>query len=105
VYNRGGSLNDLWDAPFFERIREWQDSYGFAQREPSKHADWLRPCPFRDHHRLFREWVDVHQPEPEDEAAGQALLDHAYWRGMCEYGETLEGLVQGIWEREYLGDK
>ena len=33
---------------------------------PSKHADWLRPCPFRDHHRLFREWVDVHQPEPED---------------------------------------
>ncbi len=105
VYHRGGTLDDLWDAPFFEHIREWQDSYGFSQREPCKHADWLRPCPFRDHHRLFREWVDVHQPEPEDEAAGQALLDHAYRRGMCEYGETLEGLVQGIWEREYLGDK
>ena len=37
--------------------------------------------------------------------AGQALLDDAYRRGMCEYGETLEGLVQGIWEREYLGGK
>jgi MoaA/NifB/PqqE/SkfB family radical SAM enzyme len=105
VYNRGGTLNDLWHAPFFERIRKWQDSYGFAQREPCKHADWLRPCPFRDHHRLFREWVDVHQPEPEDEAAGQALLGDAYRRGLCEYGETLENLVQGIWEREYLGDK
>jgi MoaA/NifB/PqqE/SkfB family radical SAM enzyme len=105
VYHRGGTLNDLWDAPFFEHIRKWQDSYGFAQREPSKQADWLRPCPFRDHHRRFREWVDVHQPEPEDGVAGQALLDDTYWQGMCEYGETLEGLVQGIWEREYLGEK
>jgi MoaA/NifB/PqqE/SkfB family radical SAM enzyme len=105
VYVRGGNLNELWEAPFLEHIRKWQDSYGYGQREPHSRANWLRPCPFRDHHRLFSEWVDVYRPEPENEAAGQALLNHAYQKGLCEYGDALESLVQEIWEREYLGNQ
>ena len=102
VYQRGGTLNDLWETPFLEAIRKWQDTYGYAQQEPTKDADWLCACPFRDHHSLFRKWVDLYQPEPEDEAAADALADAEYSQRLCEYEVELSKLFGEIWDREYL---
>ena len=102
VYQRGGTLNDLWKTPFLEAIRKWQDTYGYAQQEPTKDADWLCACPFRDHHSLFRKWVDLYQPEPEDEAAGDALVDGEYSRRLHEYEVELGELFGEIWDKEYF---
>ena len=29
VYKNGGNLNDVYDQPFFEAIRDWQDKYAY----------------------------------------------------------------------------
>lgn len=102
VFAQGKSLNDVWQAPFFQAIREWQRGYGYGQGEPTSQGNWLRPCPIRDHHRLFREWVDQCQPEPEDEAARRALSDEAYYKGLVAYGIEVGEYSQEIWENQYV---
>jgi len=103
IYAQGGTLNDVWEAPFFQAIRQWQRDYGYGQSEPLKEGNWLRPCPIRDHHRMFRELIDRYHPEPEDEAAQQALEDKEYYKGMVAYGMDIGEFSQDIWERKYLG--
>jgi MoaA/NifB/PqqE/SkfB family radical SAM enzyme len=102
LYRRGGTLEDLWGAPLFQAIRQWQRDYGYGRPAPSADGNWLRPCPIRDHYRLFREWIARYQPEPEDEGARQALLDGEYYEQMLAYDQELEQLSQPIWQREYL---
>lgn len=103
VYAQGGTLQDAWEAPFLRTIRRWQQEYGYGQENPAARGNWLRPCPIRDHYALFRQWVDDHRPEPEDEAARQVLTDEAYTERMVAYGEELGALSQPIWEQEYVG--
>ncbi len=103
VYAQGGTLNDLWKAPFFQAIRQWQNDYGFGHSEPLKDGNWLRPCPIRDHYGMFRELIDRYQPEPEDEPAREALEDEEYYKGLVAYGTDIGEFSQDIWEKEYLG--
>jgi MoaA/NifB/PqqE/SkfB family radical SAM enzyme len=105
IYAHGGTLNSVWETPFFGAIRQWQRDYGYRQPEPSPQGNWLSPCPFRDHYHLFRDWVDRYQPKPEDEAAEEALLDGQYYEEMVAYGQEYRELSQEIWEKEYLGRK
>jgi MoaA/NifB/PqqE/SkfB family radical SAM enzyme len=105
VYAQGGTLQDVWEAPFLRAIRRWQRDYGYGQEEPSAAGDWLRPCPIRDHYDTFRGWVARHHPQPEDEAAGKALTDEAYYERMVAYGRRLAALTQPVWEEEYLGGR
>jgi len=102
VYKHGGTLNDLWATPFFRAIRKWQCDYGYSQKELSVEANWLTPCPFRDHYTLFRRWIDRYQPEPEDESAQEALLDKEYYQCLVNYGSELKEITQEIWKKEYL---
>jgi MoaA/NifB/PqqE/SkfB family radical SAM enzyme len=102
VYAQGGTLQEVWEAPFLRAIRRWQREYGYGQAKPSARANWLRPCPIRDHYALFRQWVERHQPEPEDEAARDVLADEAYTDWMVAYGEALAELSQRVWEEEYV---
>ena len=102
VYAQGGTLNDVWQAPFFQAIREWQRQYGYGQAELQGDGDWLRPCPMRDHHGMFRELLQRYAPEPEDEAARQALADTGYGEGLAAYGEALRQCTQPVWERVYV---
>jgi len=102
VYAGGGNLNDLWNAPFFAAIRQWQRDYGYGREELSAEGNWMRPCPFRDHHSTFRKWVDRYHPEPEDETAAAALLDEEYCERLIAYGMDHQRSTQEIWENEYL---
>ena len=102
VYAGGGNLNDLWNAPFFEAIRQWQRDYGYGRQELSREGNWMRPCPFRDHYSEFRKWVDRYHPEPEDETASAALLDEEYCEKLIAYGIENRRSTQEIWEKEYL---
>ncbi|MEA3407398.1 MAG: radical SAM protein [Chloroflexota bacterium] len=104
VYRKGGTLNDVLEEPFFKAIREWQGEYGFAARRPEEHGNWLMPCPIRDHHADFRRILEMNEPDPEDEAALQAMVDPAYREGLIKYDEAVARLMDPIWEREYLGN-
>ena len=102
VYAHGGTLNEIWAAPFFQAIRAWQRRYGYGQESLTPEGNWLHPCPFRDHHALFREWVERFGARPENKAAAQALLDGALCEELMLRSEERRAVTQEIWEREYL---
>jgi MoaA/NifB/PqqE/SkfB family radical SAM enzyme len=77
VYARGGTLQEVWQAPLLQTIRGWQRAYGYGREE--------------------------HRPGPQDEAAREAHLDEAYAEWMMAYGEELEAASQPIWEEAYVG--
>jgi len=103
AYREGKTLNDLLEEPFFKAIREWQGGYGYAAARPEEHNNWLMPCPIRDHHADFHRILEATEPDPEDEAALQAMIDPAYRDGLIQYNEAVAQLMDPIWEREYLG--
>jgi MoaA/NifB/PqqE/SkfB family radical SAM enzyme len=105
IYAQGGTLQDVWEAPFLRAIRHWQREYGYGQKRPSAARNWLRPCPIRDHYALFRQWVARHDPQPEDEAASRVLTDEIYYERMVAYGQKLAALTQRVWEEEYLCER
>ncbi len=102
AYAQGKTLNDVWAEPFFADIRAWQHEYGFEQPREGRHGNWLTPCPIRDHHGEFRQLLALHEPDPIDENARQALLDEGYARGLIAYDEALQALSEPLWEQRYL---
>jgi MoaA/NifB/PqqE/SkfB family radical SAM enzyme len=102
LYSNGGDLNDLWELPYFKAIRAWQWDYAYGKQEPEQHGNWLLPCSLRDHYGMGRELIDTYGPEPEDQAAAEALLDGNYYEGLMAYDESLETLFEPVWEQEYL---
>ncbi len=103
VYARGGTLNQVWQAPFLRTVREWQRAYGYTGSfAPTASGNWLRPCPIRDHYPLFRKWLEAHRPEPQDETARRSCESDAYLEGMRAYGEELRRLTEPIWKEGYL---
>ncbi|MCE5259805.1 MAG: radical SAM protein [Chloroflexi bacterium] len=96
IYAKGGTLNDIWADPFFADIRGWQEDYMQSS------GNWLAPCLNRDHHRVLRQLVARHEPDPMDENAGMALLDPEYAHGLERYGEAYDDLTEPIWNEHYL---
>ncbi|MBC7223523.1 MAG: radical SAM protein [Anaerolineae bacterium] len=105
VYREGKTLNDVLEEPFFKAIREWQHTYGYAATKPEECGNWLRPCIIRDHHREFRRILQETEPDPEDEAALQALVDPGYYEGLVRYDEMVARTLDPIWEQEYLKNR
>jgi len=60
------------------------------------------PCIIRDHHADFRRILEATEPDPEDKAALQAMVDPTYRDGLIKYDEALAQLMDPIWEQEYL---
>jgi MoaA/NifB/PqqE/SkfB family radical SAM enzyme len=102
VYKNGGTLDTVYDTPFFKAIRGWQYDYAYGKDDPMDHKSWVMPCPIRDHHAEWRKIMDEYQAEPEDEMAAQAILDGQYFEGMLVYDEELHKVMDPIWEQHYL---
>jgi MoaA/NifB/PqqE/SkfB family radical SAM enzyme len=103
VYAKGGTLNEVWQAPFFQTVRQWQRDYGYGGQELQAEANWLQPCPFRDHHDQFQRWIERYKLEPEDEAARAALSNPAYGEAMVACALRNQQVTQDIWEQHYRG--
>jgi len=104
IYSDGGTLDAIYDLLYFRAIRHWQWDYALGKERPEEHGNWLIPCSLRDHYGMGRGLIDKYHPEPEDEAAADALRDGNYYEGMMAYDEALSRLFDPIWEREYLKD-
>jgi MoaA/NifB/PqqE/SkfB family radical SAM enzyme len=102
IYKRGGTLNDVLNTPFFKKIREWQNEYGFLKK-PEETGDWILPCPIRDHYQQMKEFIKECNAFPIDEAAKNAFSDEEYEKKMVEYDEELAKIFDPIWKKEYLG--
>ena len=102
IYRNGGTLDEIYHLPYFRAIRQWQWDYALGKEQPEECGNWLVPCSLRDHYGMGRRLIDEHHPEPEDEAAAEALRDGNYYEGMMAYDEDLYKLFDPIWEQEYL---
>jgi len=96
VYARGQTLNDIWQEPFFQAVRQWQYDYMQAGRST------LAPCPSRDHHDELERLLLQFEPEPTDANAVEALLDPAYTEGLLAYSRAFAALTDPIWEERYV---
>jgi MoaA/NifB/PqqE/SkfB family radical SAM enzyme len=100
VYERGGDLNSLLDAPFFRKIQSWQDEYGFKQ-PAEKVRNWLCPCPIRDHFDLLRMAALETNARPTNETAAEALKDPNFHNTMIDFAERFEQLSKPLWEEDF----
>lgn len=100
LYKENRTLNDVLFSPFFESIRKWQNSYGYAQ-PPEKVDNLITPCIIRDHYGEARKVLDEFNPTPLDEQAAEALRDPEYMDKMREYGKTVKRLTQPLWDEEF----
>lgn len=110
VFAAGKDINDIWSHPFFARIRHWQDDYGYHRSNgqgPAGKKNWMMPCPIRDHHGEFHEWLETYRPEPLDENARAASVDPDYRKGMEQYNREVATLMDPVWDSQYLkrGDR
>jgi MoaA/NifB/PqqE/SkfB family radical SAM enzyme len=102
IYRQGGTLDDVYELPYFQAIRQWQWEYGLGKQRPEEHGNWLLPCSIRDHYAMGRGLIDAFHAEPEDAAASEALQDGRYYDAMVQYDRELRGLFDPIWKAEYL---
>lgn len=103
VFARGGTLDDVWEDPFFSDIRNWQRGYGYREAKETcpDCGNWLAPCPIRDHHADFMEILRRHAPRPTDEDARAALEDAGYHEGLVRFGQELDRLTGPVWRERY----
>lgn len=105
VYKNGGNLNDIYDQPFFDAIRQWQDEYAYA-RKGDETGNWLRPCPIRDHHKIAMEAIKKYNARPEDKATDEWLHDEKLHQGLMAFDDEIEKLLDPYWDKIYLkGEK
>ncbi|NPV55347.1 MAG: radical SAM protein [Anaerolineae bacterium] len=96
VYARGGTLNDVWQEPFFQDLRRWQLDYKKQNR------NGLAPCPNRDHHDELAQLLRKHEPDPIDSNAAETLTDPEYTQGLVEYNREFEAITGDIWKQHYI---
>jgi len=101
IFERGGDLNTILESEFFQRIRQWQNEYGYGQ--PAENVDnWLCPCVIRDHFDVLFKAVQDTQARPIDEEAVDALADPGYHSGMIAYGNNYGQLSGKVWQEHYM---
>ena len=101
IYEKGGTLNDVLEAPFFKSIRQWQKDYA-VDKKPDEMGNWIIPCAIKDHYNMMKKLLNKYHPEPIDEPAKAALEDIEYQRGLEKYGQEVAEATDPIWEKEYL---
>ena len=101
VFGNGGNLDTILYSPFFKKIRQWQDEYGYAQSAENT-DNWLCPCVGRDHFEVLLKAVQDCQAKPIDKGAVDALADPKYHSGMIEYGRNYDQLSRKVWEEHYM---
>jgi len=101
VFQAGGNLDTILHSPFFQRIRQWQNEYGYGQpAENTKNG--LCPCVGRDHFEVLLKAVQDCHAKPIDEEAVDALADPGYHSGMIAYGNNYNHLSDKIWAEHYM---
>ncbi len=104
VYAQNKNLNDVWEHPFFDKLRNWQWDYSneLKYTKGSWHGNLMMPCPIRDHYDEFHKILKDHNPEPIDENAQAAMEDEDYYKGMVAYNRDVAKLFEPIWEKRYM---
>ncbi len=103
IYQKGRSLSDVLELPYFRKIRDWQANY---RQSGERVKNLFMPCPMRDHHAFAHETIKEFNAKPMDEDAARAIADPDYRKRMEEYDENTAKLLDPLWEQEiYSGTR
>jgi len=98
IYAKGGTLEDIYQSPFFKDLRDWQ----VEMKAKTGASNLMNPCPIRDHHADLRRMIAKHEPDPIDINAAQALQDPDYAKGMDVYDAAYQKIVDEVWQKAYI---
>ncbi|MFZ3070673.1 MAG: radical SAM protein [Anaerolineaceae bacterium] len=101
VYAKGGTLEDIYQAPFFDNLRQWQVEIA----NKTGGSNLMNPCPIRDHNADLRQMIAKHEPDPIDINAEIAMQDPAYAAGMDAYDAKYQKIVDTVWQKAYIENK
>ncbi len=99
AYAQGKTLNDVWQHPFFQAVRQWEYDYVDDGRS------MISPCPNRDHHDELERLLMKYELEPTDSNAADTLVDPEYTAGLVAYNRRFEAIADSIWKTRYLDRK
>jgi len=99
AYAQEKTLNDVWQHPFFQAVRQWEYDYVDDGRS------MISPCPNRDHHDELERLLMQYEPEPTDSNAADTLIDPEYTAGLAAYNRRFETITDPIWKSRYLDRK
>jgi hypothetical protein len=99
AYAKGKTLNDVWQDPFFQAVRQWEYDYVDEGRST------IAPCPNRDHHDELERLLLRYEPEPTDSNAAETLVDPEYTRRLVAYNRRFQSITDPIWKERYLDRK
>lgn len=100
LYGTGKTITDAIKSPFFEKIREWQNSYWMNQPK-HKCGNLLVPCAIRDNSETFYNLVKESGALPCDGGA-EEYLSFIENGKMPEYNRQCREYADPIWNKEYL---
>lgn len=101
IYQKGKTINAIFEDPFFAAIRCWQRAYGYKKPTIDHETDWLRPCPIRDHHQIAREIIERHRARLI-EGNDRRIESDSFFKLMDKYDRALKERIGRIWQERYL---
>ncbi|MGQ9617176.1 MAG: radical SAM protein [Spirochaetota bacterium] len=99
-FDKGKTLDDVLQTPFFKNLRRWQESYSY--KKPAREAgNEIVPCPIRDHHDEFNRIARESGASPVGKTAERSFKDNRFIRELTEIGLKAKEKTQDIWKKEY----
>ena len=99
-FDKGKTLNDILETPFFKNLREWQIEYSY-KKPASKAGNEIVPCPIRDHHNEFHKIAEKYGAIPVGKTTERAFNDKEYIKELTEIGKRAHEATEDIWKQKY----
>jgi MoaA/NifB/PqqE/SkfB family radical SAM enzyme len=99
-FEKGKTLDDVLQTPFFKGLRNWQSGYSYKKVAPEA-GNEIVPCPIRDHHDEFHRIAKESKAIPVGETAARSFEDEVYIKELTEIGKKAHSVTEDIWKQEY----
>ncbi len=99
-FDKGKTLNDILETPFFKNLREWQARYSY-KKPASQAGNEIVPCPIRDHHNEFHKIAEENNAIPVGKTTERAFKDEEYIKELTKIGIKAHKATEDIWKQEY----
>jgi MoaA/NifB/PqqE/SkfB family radical SAM enzyme len=99
-FDKGKTLEDVIQTPFFKNLRKWQENYSW--KKPAREAgNEIVPCPIRDHHNEFHAIAKEAKAIPVGETAKRSFKDDQFIDELTEIGRKADKATSDIWVQKY----
>ncbi|MCK5093990.1 MAG: radical SAM protein [Spirochaetes bacterium] len=99
-FDKGKTLDDVLETPFFKNIRKWQDNYSY-KKSSLDIGNEIVPCPIRDHHSEFNKIASESDALPVGETAKRSFKDEKFINDLTKIGKKAAEATEDLWRNEY----